>query len=178
VAAERKREPEASGGSVQSVLADAFRSQVRTLERSQDWVDSTLTTLRDQAESYTGLLRSVQSSLAAMERAVSSQAETTRALQESLDAARTVISSAANAQERSLAQAESFFSGMLQTLTAQLQVLRAQAQVGTNLLGGAVGVQDEAFLTMTQEWMNAYARLLDSALGLLPGGRSGPSTSG
>jgi hypothetical protein len=181
VAAERKRKPDVSGGpggTVQSVVTDAFRSQLRTLERSQDWADSALTTLREQAEGYTGLLRSVQSSLAAMERAVSSQAETMQALKESIDAARTVVSSAATSQERSLAQAESFFAGMLQTLTAQLQVLRAQTQAGRTLLGGA-DAQDEVFVTMTQDWMNAYARLLDAVMSVGQGrARAGGPSSG
>jgi putative protein kinase ArgK-like GTPase of G3E family len=169
--AQRKKES-APEDSVQAAVSAAVRSQARTLERSSGWIDSTMTTLREQAEGYATLMRSVQTSLQAMEKAINSQAETTRALKESVDAARAVIASATTAHERSLEQAQSFFSGMFEALASQLQVLQAQVRTSQSMIGGAA-VQDDMFVKLTQDWLEAYARLIDSALSLAPAPSSG-----
>ena len=109
------------------------------------------------------MLRSVDASLRAMEKAVSSQAETTKALAESLEASRQVVTSATRSQQRSVEQVESWVDGMLTALDQQLRAIRAQVEAGQALATNPAAAQGEAFLAMTQEWMEAYRRLATSA---------------
>jgi hypothetical protein len=142
---------------------DAFRAQQSSLEAAQGWSASLLDTLREQTKSYSAMLRSVDASLRAMEQAVTSQAETTRALAESLEASREVVASATQTHQRSFEQVETWVDGMLTALDEQLRALRAQVETGQALAANPVAAQGEAFLAMTQEWMDAYRRLAGAA---------------
>jgi hypothetical protein len=74
-----------------AMVMNAFSAQGNALEQSRGWFESLLGMLKDQAESSTALLGSVESTLQAMEKAITSQAESTRALTESLNASRLMI---------------------------------------------------------------------------------------
>jgi predicted transcriptional regulator len=162
---ERKNAPSANPGmeSVSAIVNDAMGAQERMLRLSQSWSEGILQTLKDQAESTTTLLRSIDASMRAMERALASQAESNRALAESLEASQSIVRSAVTAQEHTLEQVESYFGGMLSVLTGQLQALRTQVETSRALLSGPASSQSSLFLQMTQEWMEAYRRLLGAA---------------
>jgi hypothetical protein len=149
--------------SVGSFVREAMRTQERTLELGQGWAEGLLGTLKDQAESYGVLLRSVDSSLRAVEKAITSQAEATQALATSLEASRQIVSTAMTAQERSLERVETLIRGMLAVLAGQLQALRTQVELGQGQLTGPVSDQSAALLAMTRDWMGAYNRLLGAA---------------
>jgi hypothetical protein len=131
----------------------------RAVEAAQGWSTSLLDTLQEQTRSYSALLRSVDASLRAMEQAVRSQAETTKALAESLEASRQVVESATQSTQRSFEQVGSWVEGMLTALDQQLGSLRTQVESGRALVTDPVSAQSEAFLAMTQDWMDAYQRL-------------------
>jgi len=142
---------------------DAVRAHQRALETAQGWSTTLLDTLKEQTKSYSAMLRSVDASLRAMEQAVTSQAETTKALAESLEASRQVVASATTTHQRSFEQVEKWVDGMLTALDEQLGALRAQVEAGQALTANPVAAQGEAFLAMTQEWMEAYRRLAAAA---------------
>ncbi len=100
-----------------------------TLELTQVWSASILSTLKEQAETFTTILRSVEASMVAMEEAVKSQAQATQALAESLAASRQILESAMGAQTQAAERVETFVTGMLQVLTGQLEALRSQLQL-------------------------------------------------
>jgi hypothetical protein len=118
--------------------------------------------LKDQAESSTALLRAAESTLGAMEKAITSQVESTRALAQSVDASRRMITSAVTTQEHAIQQAESLSAGALDLLTAQLEALRSQMHSGQEMLGSPLAASSEAFLTLTKDWADAYSSLLES----------------
>jgi putative protein kinase ArgK-like GTPase of G3E family len=148
---------------VRAIVNDAVDAQERMLQLNQSWSEGILRTLKDQAQSTTTLLRSIDASMKAMERALTSQAESNRALAESLEASQSIVRSALSAQEHTLEQVESYFGGMLSVLTGQLQALRTQVESSRALLTGPGSAQSSLFLQMTQDWMDAYRRLLSSA---------------
>lgn len=149
--------------SIGAMVQSAVGAQSRALEVTQGWSESVLGTLKEQAESYGAMLRSVDSSLRAMEQAIKSQTETTKALAESLEASRQVVSTAMSAQQHSIEQVESFVGGMLGVLTSQLQALRTQVEIGQGMLSDPISGQSAAFLEMSRDWMNTYTRLLGAA---------------
>ena len=150
-----------------NLLGNAVRAQQRSIELTERWFDGILTALQDQAESYAGMLRALDSSLRALEATLQSQVQTSAALKESLDASRTAVTTAAATQQRSIELAESFFSGTRESLTLQLEALRRQLQDAQGLFGDPVGAQQEAFQRMARDWVDSYGRLLDGTLSYL-----------
>jgi DNA anti-recombination protein RmuC len=93
----------------------------------------------------------------ALERTLKSQEETNRALKESLDSYRDVVESASETQERNLELAQNFFDTVVETLRDQLESSRS-------LLLEPAARQQELFQNLTQEWIDAYVRLLNAPL--------------
>jgi DNA repair exonuclease SbcCD ATPase subunit len=124
---------------------------------AQDWSESLIETYRSQAESYRALTDAMSSSMTALQRTLESQEETNRALKESLDSYRKVVESASETQERNIELAENFFSNIVETLRDQLESSRS-------LLLEPAAQQQEFFQNLTQEWMDAYVKLLNSPL--------------
>ncbi|MBA2560296.1 MAG: hypothetical protein H0V07_10515 [Propionibacteriales bacterium] len=149
--------------SIGAMVSDAVRAQERALTVTQNWSESILGTLKEQADSYSTLLRSVDASLRAMEQAIKSQAETTKALAESLEASRKVVGSAMETQKNSVERVETFVGGMLEMLSGQLKALRSQVELGQGMLSDPIGAQSKMYLQITQDWMDAYGRLLNAA---------------
>lgn len=154
---------------VTSFVQGAMHAQRRALDMTQAWSETILTTIKEQAASYGALLKSVDASLTAMQQAVKSQAEATKALADSLDASRQVVRSAMEAQQHSIAQVEGMVGGILKAVTGQLDTLRAQVKAGQDMLASPAAAQSELFLSMTQDWMDAYSQLMG---GSRPAGRS------
>jgi DNA repair exonuclease SbcCD ATPase subunit len=162
------RKDEASAGSpdlqsVQDMMKDAARAQERSLAVFQDWFSGLVRSLQEQAESYTSVLKALESSLTAVEKALDSQAQASKALKASLEASQRGMASAASAQERSLEMAKSLFGGMLEMSRLQFDVLRGQLPGGA-AFAGPTGAQAEAFQRMAQEWGDAYRRMLDTTM--------------
>lgn len=151
--------------SVGMFVDEAIQAQERALEMTQGWSESVLGTLKEQADGYSALLRSVDASLRAMEQAITSQAQTTKALAESLEASRQVVGTAMDAQQHSIDRVESFVTGMLDVLTGQRHALRTRVEIGQAMLSDPAVAQGAAFLKMSQDWVDAYGRLLNSASG-------------
>lgn len=164
MAGARRKDPDTgTWDSVESMVRNAAEAQERSLEAGQQWAEDLLGTFREQAESYGALLRAIDASLKAMERAITSQAETTRAMAESLEASRSVIGTAMEAQLRSAEHVEAAVGGTVSLLSGQLQALRSQLELGQGLLSGATSEPVALFLRMTREWTDAYSRLLGAA---------------
>lgn len=141
------------------VVGGAVAAQQRSVGLAQDWSESVIETYKSQAESYRALTDAMRSSLTALEKTLKSQEETNRALRESLEAYRRVVESASETQERNTELAQSFFDNVVQTLQGQLESSRAL------LLEPAAG-QQEFFQNVTQEWLDAYTKLLNAPLDL------------
>jgi len=95
--------------------------------------------------------------MVALEQTLKSQEETNRALKESLDAYRNVVESASETQERNMELAQNFFDDIVETLRGQIESSRA-------LLLEPATRQQEFFQNVTQEWIDAYVRLLNAPL--------------
>ncbi len=145
------------------VFGGAIAAQQRNVNLAQDWSESVIETYKSQAESYRALTDAMRSSLTALERTLKSQEETNRALRESLEAYRSVVESASETQERNAELAQSFFDNVVQTLQGQLESSRA-------LLLEPAARQQEFFQNVTQEWLDAYVRLLNAPLDLYRAG--------
>jgi DNA repair exonuclease SbcCD ATPase subunit len=142
---------------MQDAVGGAVASQQRSVNLAQDWAETVIETYRSQAESYRALTDAMRSSITALERTLQSQEETNRALKESLDAYRNVVESASETQERNMQLAQNFFDDVVETLRSQLESSRAF------LLEPATR-QQEFFQNVTQEWIDAYVRLLNAPL--------------
>ena len=141
------------------VVGGALSAQQRSVELAQDWAESVIQTYKSQAESYRALTEAMRSSLTALESTLRSQEETNRALRESLEAYRGVVRSASETQEKNAELAQKFFDNVVQTLQSQLESSRA-------LLLEPAARQQEFFQNVTQEWLDAYAKLLSAPLDL------------
>jgi DNA anti-recombination protein RmuC len=139
------------------MVGGAVAAQQRSVGLAQDWAESVIETYRSQAESYRALTDAMRSSVEALEKTLKSQEETNRALKESLDAYRNAIESAGQTQERNMQLAENFFDNIVETLRGQLESSRT-------LLSEPVAKQQELFQNLTQEWLDAYVRLLNAPL--------------
>lgn len=148
--------------SMGSVAKTAVEAYERTLSLMQTWSEGIMATYREQSESYAAMLLSVDKSLRAMEQVVESQAKTTKALAESLDASRQVVTAAMNSNQQSTERIETFVSGVLDVLTGQLEAVRSQVDLGQTMLTTPASEQGALFLKMTQDWTDAYSRLLNS----------------
>jgi DNA repair exonuclease SbcCD ATPase subunit len=142
---------------VQDAVGGAVAAQQRSVGLAQDWSESLIETYRSQAESYRALTDAMSSSMTALQRTLESQEETNRALKESLDSYRKVVESASETQERNMELAENYFSNIVETLRDQLESSRS-------LLLEPAAQQQEFFQNLTQEWMDAYVKLLNSPL--------------
>jgi len=157
VANESQNPAEAGLKAVQDAVGGAVAAQQRNVGLAQDWAGSVIESYRSQAESYRALTDAMSSSMTALQRTLESQEETNRALKESLDSYRKVVESASETQERNMELAENFFSNIVETLRNQLESSRS-------LLLEPAAQQQEFFQNLTQEWMEAYVKLLNSPL--------------
>jgi DNA repair exonuclease SbcCD ATPase subunit len=148
---------EAGLKAVQDAVGGAVAAQQRSVGLAQDWAESLIETYRSQAESYRALTDAMRSSMTALEKTLQSQEETNRALKESLDAYRNVVESASETQERNMQFVQNFFDNIVETLRSQLESSRS-------LLLEPAAKQQELFQSLTQEWMDAYTRLLNAPL--------------
>jgi len=148
--------------SMGAVARSAVEAYERTLNLMQTWSEGIMATYREQGESYTAMLVSVDKSLRAMEQVVENQAKTTKALAESLDASRQVVTSAMKLNQHSTERVETFVTGVLDVLTGQLEAIRSQVDLGQTMLSTPASGQSALFLKMTQDWTDAYSRLLES----------------
>ena len=156
--ADRPDNPAEAGlRAVQDAVGGAVAAQQRSVGLAQDWSESLIETYRNQAESYRALTDAMSSSMTALQRTLESQEETNRALKESLDSYRKVVESASETQERNMELAENFFNNIVETLRDQLESSRS-------LLLEPAAQQQEFFQNLTQEWMDAYVKLLNSPL--------------
>ena len=166
MANEPQNPAEAGLKAVQEAVGGAVSAQQRSMGLAQNWAESVIETYTSQAESYRALTDAMTSSMEALERTLKSQEETNRALKESLDAYRNVVESASETQERNMQLAQNFFENIVGTLRDQLESSRS-------LLLEPAARQQELFQNLTQEWMDAYVRLLNAPLGLYRAGTQG-----
>ncbi len=150
--------------SLDAMVSGAVQAQQRAISVTQDFSESVLGALKEQAASYSALLRSVDTSLRSMEQAIKSQAESTKALSESLEASRQVVTTAMAAQQQGIERVETFVGSMLGVLGGQLKTLRRQVEIGKTMLSDPVGAQSDMFLQATQEWMGAYDQIVTAAM--------------
>ena len=142
---------------MQDAVGGAVAAQQRSVGLAQDWAQSIIESYRSQAESYRAFTDAMSSSMTALQRTLESQEETNRALKESLDAYRNVVENASEVQERNMQLVQSFFNDVVQTLQGQLESSRS-------LLLEPAARQQEFFQNVTQEWIDAYTRLLNVPL--------------
>ena len=157
MANEPQNPAEAGLRAMQDAVGGAVAAQQRSVGLAQDWAESLIETYRSQAESYRALTDAMRSSMTALERTLQSQEETNRALKESLDAYRGVVERANETQERNMQLVENFFENVVETLRSQLESSRS-------LLMEPAARQQELFQNLTQEWMEAYRKLLNAPL--------------
>ena len=148
--------------SLGGMVSNAVESYERTLNLVQNWFEGILATYKEQAESYGAMLRSVDASLHALEEVVEGQAKITKALGESLDASRQVVSAATNSNQHSTERIETFVGDVLAVLTGQLESLKKQVDIGQTMLSDPLSAQSAMFLKMTQDWNDAYGRMLST----------------
>ena len=142
---------------MQEMLGGAVAAQQRSVGLAQDWTQGVIDSYKNQAESYQALMETMRSSLDALETTLKSQEETNRALKQSLDAYKSALEGASQAQERNMQLAQSFFNDVVETLRGQLESSRS-------LLLEPAARQQEFFQNVTQEWMDAYLRLLSAPM--------------
>jgi len=171
VANEPQNPAEAGLRAMQDAVGGAVAAQQRSVGLAQDWAESLVETYRSQAESYRALTDAMRSSMTALERTLQSQEETNRALKESLDAYRGVVERANETQERNMQLVENFFENIVETLRSQLESSRS-------LLLEPAAKQQEFFQNVTQEWIDAYMRLLNAPLEFYRAGVEGAKNEG
>jgi DNA anti-recombination protein RmuC len=171
VANEPQNPAEAGLKAMQEAVGGAVSAQQRSMGLAQDWAESVIETYKSQAESYRALTDAMTSSMEALERTLKSQEETNRALKESLDSYRNVVESAKETQERNMHLAQNFFENIVGTLRDQLESSRS-------LLLEPAARQQELFQNLTQEWMEAYVRLLNAPLEFYRAGTQGTGDEG
>ena len=93
---------------------------------------------------------------------VDGQAKITKALAESLDASRQVVTAATNSNQHSTERIETFVGDVLAVLTGQLDALKNQVDIGQTMLSDPMSAQSAMFLKMTQDWNDAYGRMLSA----------------
>lgn len=141
----------------QDVLGGAVAAQQRSVGLAQDWTQGVIDSYKNQAESYRALMEAMRSSLEALEATLRSQEETNRALRQSLDAYKSALENASRTQERNMELAQTFFDDVVETLRGQLESSRS-------LLLEPAARQQEFFQNVTQEWLDAYMRLLNAPM--------------
>lgn len=149
---------EAGMRAMQEAVGGAVAAQQRSVSLAQEWSQSVIESYKGQAESYRALTDAMSSSMTALERTLQSQEETNRALKESLDAYRNVVETASQTQERNMQLVQSYFNDVVETLQGQLESSRS-------LLLEPAARQQEFFQNVTEEWIDAYKKLLSAPLG-------------
>ena len=166
MANEPQNPAEAGLKAVQEAVGGAVSAQQRSMGLAQNWAESVIETYKSQAESYRALTDAMTSSMEALEKTLKSQEETNRALKESLDSYRNVVESASETQERNMQLAQNFFDNIVETLRNQLESSRS-------LLLEPTTKQQEIFQNLTQEWIDAYVKLLNAPLEFYKAGTQG-----
>lgn len=166
MANEPQNPAEAGLKAVQEAVGGAVSAQQRSMGLAQNWAESVIETYKSQAESYRALTDAMTSSMEALEKTLKSQEETNRALKESLDSYRNVVESASETQERNMRLAQNFFDNIVETLRNQLESSRS-------LLLEPATKQQEIFQNLTQEWIDAYVKLLNAPLEFYKAGTQG-----
>ncbi len=166
MANEPQNPAEAGLKAVQEAVGGAVSTQQRSMGLAQNWAESVIETYKSQAESYRALTDAMTSSMEALEKTLKSQEETNRALKESLDSYRNVVESASETQERNMRLAQNFFDNIVETLRNQLESSRS-------LLLEPATKQQEIFQNLTQEWIDAYVKLLNAPLEFYKAGTQG-----
>lgn len=166
MANEPQNPAEAGLKAVQEAVGGAVSAQQRSMGLAQNWAESVIETYKSQAESYRALTDAMTSSMEALEKTLKSQEETNRALKESLDSYRNVVESASETQERNMQLAQNFFDNIVETLRNQLESSRS-------LLLEPATKQQEIFQNLTQEWIDAYLKLLNAPLEFYKAGTQG-----
>ena len=166
MANEPQNPAEAGLKAVQEAVGGAVSAQQRSMGLAQNWAESVIETYKSQAESYRALTDAMTSSMEALEQTLKSQEETNRALKESLDSYRNVVESASETQERNMQLAQNFFDNIVETLRNQLESSRS-------LLLEPATQQQEIFQNLTQEWIDAYVKLLNAPLEFHKAGTQG-----
>jgi cell shape-determining protein MreC len=156
---------------MQDAVGGALSAQQRSMGLAQDWAEGVIETYRSQAESYRNLTEAMTSSMEAFRKALESQEQTNRALKESLDAYRNVFESASEMQERNMQLAENFFGDVVETLRGQIESSRS-------LLLEPAAKQQEFFQNVTQEWLDAYVKLLNAPLEFYKASTEGAGSGG
>lgn len=154
---ESQNPAEAGLRAVQDAVGGAVAAQQRSVSLAQDWAEGLIEAYKGQAESYRALTDAMRSSMEALQKTLESQQETSRALKESLDAYRGVIERANETQDRSMQFVQNFSENVVETLRNQLERSRS-------LLMEPAARQQELFQNLTQEWMEAYRKLLSAPL--------------
>ncbi len=150
---------EAGLKSMQDVFGGAVAAQQRSVGMAQDWTQGVIESYKSQAESYQSLMEAMKSSMAALETTLKSQEETNKALRQSLDAYKNALENASQTQERNMELAQRFFNDIVDTLRAQLESSRS-------LLLEPAAKQQEFFQSISQEWLDAYMKLLNAPMEL------------
>ena len=166
MANEPQNPAEAGLKAVQEAVGGAVSAQQRSMGLAQNWAESVIETYKSQAESYRALTDAMTSSMEALEKTLKSQEETNRVLKESLDSYRNVVESASETQERNMQLAQNFFENIVGTLRDQLESSRS-------LLLEPATKQQEIFQNLTQEWIDAYVKLLNAPLEFYKAGTQG-----
>jgi hypothetical protein len=157
--------------SLGGMFGNAVEAYERTLNLVQSWFEGILATYKEQAEGYAAMLRSVDASLRALEQVVEGQAKITKALGESLDASRQVVTAATSSNQHSTERIETFVGEVLALLTGQLQALKSQVDIGQAMLSDPMSTQSAVFQKMTQDWSDAYGRMLSATPPFRPAAR-------
>jgi hypothetical protein len=156
------RLPTPSLESMRAVTRSSMEAYEKTIHLAQSWTEGIMVTYTEQAESYGAMLKAVDKSLDAMEEVVENQSKITEALGESLDASRQAVAAAMHSNTHSTERVETFVGEVLQLLNGQLDVLRGQIEIGQSMLSTPASAQSAMFLKMSQDWAEAYERLLGS----------------
>lgn len=149
--------------SMQEAFGGAMAAQQRSVSLAQDWTQGVIDSYENQAASYGALMEAMKSSLAALETTLKSQEETNKALRQSLDAYKSVLENASQTQEKNMQLAQRFFNDIVETLRGQLESSRS-------LLVEPAAKQQEFFQNITQEWLDAYMKLLNAPMDLYKSG--------
>lgn len=150
---------EAPFEAMEDLFGGAIAAQQRSMNLARNWAENVVETYKSQAEGYRALTEAMRSSMTAVEKTLKSQEETNRALRESLEAYKKVVENASETQERNVRLAQDYFDDVVKTLQGQLESSRT-------LLAQPAASQQEFFQNVTQEWLDAYARLLSAPLDL------------
>lgn len=128
--------------------------QQEGLKATQQWSESVMGLLEDQAEQTTALMRALRSSLEAMEQALQSQEQTNRALRETLESYRQVVDRASGTQRQTAELVRSSLAGVMAVQQQQLEAARA--------LLSSTSVPRESLAGLMDQWLGAYRTMFET----------------